>query len=41
MKKELNQTKARQGFTTRHMTIILGVSTGLAIIALAVVTGFF
>lgn len=41
MKKQLNKTKARQGFTTRHMTIILGLSTGLAIVALAAVTGFF
>lgn len=41
MKKQLDKTRARQGFTTRHMIIILGVSTGSAIIALAIVTGFF
>ena len=38
--KKLAKTSARQGFTTRHMTIVLGVSTLLAIVALAVVTGF-
>lgn len=41
MKKKLDKTQARQGFTTRHMTIVLGISTVLAIIALAIVTGFF
>lgn len=41
MKKQLDKNKVRQGFTTRHMIIILGASTGLAIIALAVVTGIF
>ncbi|MEQ8743098.1 hypothetical protein [Parasphingorhabdus sp.] len=39
--KKLDKTSARQGFTTRHMTMILGLSIVLAIIALAVVTGFF
>ncbi len=41
MKKQLDKTSARQGFTTRYMTIVLGVSIVLAIIALAAVTGFF
>ena len=39
--KQLNKTKARQGFTTRHMTIVLGVSILLAIAAMAVVLGIF
>ncbi len=39
--KKLDKTSARQGLTTRHMTIVLGVSTLLAVIALAAVTGFF
>lgn len=39
--KKLDKTSARQGFRTRHMIIVLGISTVLAIIALAVVTGFF
>lgn len=38
---KLNKTSARQGFKTRHMTVVLGVSTVLAVVALAVVTGFF
>ncbi|WP_339822663.1 hypothetical protein [uncultured Parasphingorhabdus sp.] len=38
---KLDKTDARQGFTARHMIIVLGVSTLAAIIALAVVTGFF
>lgn len=39
--KQLNKTKARQGFTTRHMTIVLTVSILLAIGALAIVMGIF
>ncbi|WP_417591401.1 hypothetical protein [Parasphingorhabdus sp.] len=39
--KKLDKTSARQGITTRHMIIVLGISTVLAIIALAAVTGFF
>jgi len=39
--KYLDNTSARQGFTTRHMTMIFGRSTVLAIIAPATVTGFF
>ena len=39
--KKLDKTSARQGFTTRHMTIVLGVSTLLAIVALASVKGFY
>jgi len=38
---KLDETSARQGFTTRHMTIVLCLSIVLAIIALAAVTGFF
>ncbi|WP_257721887.1 hypothetical protein [Sphingorhabdus sp. M41] len=41
MKKQLDKTSARQGFTTRHMIIVLGLSTLFAIVALAAVTGFF
>ncbi|MEH6789913.1 hypothetical protein [Parasphingorhabdus sp.] len=41
MKKQLDKTRARQGFTTRHMVIVLGISTISAIIALGVVMGFF
>ncbi|WP_276308615.1 hypothetical protein [Sphingorhabdus sp. YGSMI21] len=41
MKKQLDKTRARQGFTTRHMIIVLGLSTALAVVALAAVTGFF
>jgi len=41
MKRQLDKTRARQGFTTRHMIIVLAVSTVLAIVALALVTGFF
>ena len=41
MKKQLDKTSARQGFTTRHMIVVLGISIVLAIIALALVTGFF
>lgn len=41
MKKQMDKTRARQGFTTRHMILVLGVSTLLAIVALALVTGFF
>lgn len=39
--KKLDKTSARQGLTTRHMTMILVTSTVLAIIALALVTGSF
>jgi hypothetical protein len=38
--KYLDKTSARQGFITRHMTLIFGRSTVLAIIAPATVTGF-
>jgi hypothetical protein len=38
---KLDKTSARQGLTTGHMIFILGTSTVLAVIALAVVTGFF
>jgi len=41
MKKKLEKNEARQGFTTRYMTIVLGISIVLAIGALAAVTGFF
>ena len=41
MKKQLDKTSARQVLTTRHMIFVLGISTVLAIIALAAVTGFF
>ncbi|WP_417485541.1 hypothetical protein [Maricaulis salignorans] len=41
MKRQLDKTSARQGFTTRHMTIVLGVSIVLAIGALAIVMGIF
>jgi len=41
MKKKLDETSARQGFTTRHMTIVLGLSLVLAVVALGAVMGFF
>tara|TARA_R110000824_G_scaffold24090_7_gene85427 strand:+ start:17201 stop:17386 length:186 start_codon:yes stop_codon:yes gene_type:complete len=41
MNKQLDKTSARQGFTTRYMPIVLGISMVLAIVALAAVTGFF
>ena len=39
--KGLDKTNARQGVSARHVIIILGSSTVLAIVALAAVTGFF
>ncbi|WP_417621052.1 hypothetical protein [Parasphingorhabdus sp.] len=38
---QLNKTNARQGFTTRYMPLVLGLSTILAAIALAAVAGLF
>lgn len=41
MTKQLDKTGARQGFTTRHMTLVLAISMALAIVILAAVMGFF
>lgn len=39
--KQLDKTEARQGFTTRHMIIVLSISILLAIGALGFVMGVF